>query len=76
MSAEAMKFLAIAITMLAVMPSAIGEALVVAHSVDGIARNPEAYKNLRTTMILGCSLVETTAIYALLISILLIFVAK
>ena len=71
---ESMKYLAIAITMLAVMPSAIGEALVVSHSVDGIARNPEAYKNLRTTMILGCSLVETTAIYALLISILMLFV--
>lgn len=71
---EAMKYLAIAITMLAVMPSAIGEGLVVSHAVDGIARNPEVYKNLRTTMILGCSLVETTAIYALLISILILFV--
>ena len=76
MTPEAMKFLAIAITMLAVMPSAIGEALVVCHSVDGISRNPEVYGKLRTTMILGCSLVETTAIYALLISILLIFVAQ
>lgn len=72
----AMKYLAIAITMLAVMPSAIGEGLVVSHAVDGIARNPDVYKKLRTTMILGCSLVETTAIYALLISILLLFVAK
>lgn len=73
MSPEAMKYLAIAITMLAVMPSAIGEGLVVSHAVDGIARNPEIYSKLRTTMILGCSLVETTAIYALLISILLLF---
>ena len=76
MTVEAMKFLAIAITMLAVMPSAIGEGLVVSHAVDGIARNPDVYSKLRTTMILGCSLVETTAIYALLIAILLIFVAK
>ena len=73
MSPDAMKYLAIAITMLAVMPSAIGEGLVVSHAVDGIARNPEIYSKLRTTMILGCSLVETTAIYALLISILLLF---
>lgn len=75
MPADAMKYLAVAITMLAVMPSAIGEGLVVVHSVDGISRNPEVYSKLRTTMILGCSLVETTAIYALLIAILLIFVA-
>ena len=71
-----MRFLAIGITMLSVMASAFGEGLVVAHAVDGISRNPEIYGKLRTTMILGCSLVETTAIYALLISILLIFVAK
>lgn len=74
MSAEAAKYLAIAITMLAVMPSAIGEGLVVTHVVDGISRNPEVYSKLRTTMILGCSLVETTAIYALLIAILIMFV--
>ena len=74
MAPEAMKYLAIAITMLAVMPSAIGEGLVVTHAVDGISRNPEVYGKLRTTMILGCSLVETTAIYALLISILILFV--
>ena len=73
MTPEAMKYLAVAITMLAVMPSALGEGFVVSHAMDGIARNPEAYKNLRTTMILGCSLVETTAIYALLIAILLLF---
>ena len=69
-----MKYLAIAITMLAVMPSALGEGFVVSHAIDGISRNPELYGKLRTTMILGCSLVETTAIYALLISILLLFV--
>lgn len=71
----AMKYLAIGITMLSVMASALGEGLVVAHAIDGISRNPEVYGKLRTSMILGCSLVETTAIYALLIAILLIFVA-
>ena len=74
MTPEAMKYLAIAITMLSVMASAIGECLVVVHSVDGISRNPENYGKLRTTMILGCSLVETTAIYALLVAILMLFV--
>ena len=74
MTAEAMRYLAIGIVMLAVMPSAIGEALVVVHSVDGISRNPEVYGKLRTTMILGCSLVETTAIYALLVAILCLFI--
>ena len=68
------KYFAIGIVMLAVMPSAIGEALVVTHTVDGISRNPEVYGKLRTTMILGCTLVETTAIYALLVAILTLFI--
>ena len=68
------KYFAIGIVMLAVIPSAIGEALVVTHTVDGISRNPEVYGKLRTTMILGCTLVETTAIYALLVAILTLFI--
>lgn len=68
--------LAAAIAILAVMPSALGEAFVCSHAIDGISRNPENYGKLRTTMILACSLVETTAIYALLVAILCIFVAK
>lgn len=68
--------LAVAIAILAVMPSAIFEGVICAHAVDGIARNPEAYSKIRTTMILGCALTETTAIYALLVAILILFVAK
>lgn len=65
--------LAAAIAILAVMPSAIGEGWLIARAIDGIARNPEAYSKLRSTMILGAALVETTAIYALLVAILCIF---
>ena len=65
--------LAAAIAILGVMPSAIGEGLVCAHIVDGMSRNPEMYSKLRTTMIIACALVETTAIYSLLISFLILF---
>ena len=70
---EFLKYIAAAVAILAVTPSAVGEAWVVCHSIDGISRNPEAYSKLRTTMILGVALVETTAIYALLIAIMCIF---
>lgn len=66
--------IAAAIAILGVMPSAIGEAWVCAKTVEGMSRNPEMYSKLRTNMILACALVETTAIYSLLIAILLIFV--
>ena len=41
-----MKYLAIGITMLAVMPSALGEAFVVCRAIEGISRNPEGYSKL------------------------------
>lgn len=68
-----LNLIAAAIAIWAVMPSAFGEAWVCTKVVEGIARNPDNYGKLRTTMILACALVETTAIYALLIAILCIF---
>ena len=51
----------------------VGEGTAVAHALDGMARQPEVSGNLRTTMILGCAITETTGIYALLISFLILF---
>ena len=74
MEITAAKAFAAAIAILAVIPSALGEALVCAKTIDGMSRNPEMYSKLRTNMILACALVETTAIYALVTAILIIFV--
>ena len=52
---------------------AIGEGNAVGHALDGMARQPEAADNLRTNMILGCAITETTGIYSLLISFLILF---
>lgn len=68
-----MNTIAAAIAIWGVMPSAIGEGLVCAKAMDGIARNPDALPTIRSAMILACALVETTAIYSLLISILCLF---
>ncbi len=63
-----------AIAIFATLPSAIGEAWVCTVSINGMSRNPDMYSKLRTSLILSCSLVETTAIYAFVISILVLFV--
>ena len=42
-------------------------------AMESIARQPEAAGNLRTNMIVGCAITETTGIYALLISFLILF---
>ena len=52
---------------------AIGEGFATAKAIEAIGRNPEASGTIRSTMIISCALVETTGIYALLISLLLLF---
>lgn len=52
---------------------AIGEGNAVGKALESMARQPEMAGNLRTNMILGCAITETTGIYALLISFLILF---
>lgn len=54
--------------------SGIGEGYVCGKTVEAMGRNPEMYSKLRTSMILGCALTETTAIYSLLMCLLMLFV--
>ena len=51
----------------------VGEGNAVAHALDGMARQPETTGTLRTNMILGCAIAETTGIYSLLIAFLILF---
>ena len=53
---------------------AIGEGNAIGKALEGMARQPEASGNLRNNMILGCAITESTGIYSLVISLLLLFV--
>ena len=52
---------------------ALGEGNAVGKALEGIARQPEAAAELRSNMILGCAVTETTGIYSLLIALLILF---
>ncbi len=52
---------------------ALGEGNAVCKALEGIARQPEASSDLRSTMILGCAITESTGIYSLLIAMLILF---
>ncbi len=52
---------------------ALGEGNAVSHALEGMARQPETAGNLRTNMIIGCAITESTGIYSLLIAILILF---
>ena len=53
----------------------IGEGNAVAKACEAIGRQPEAREEVTTTMLMGCAIAETTGLYALVIAILLIFLA-
>ncbi|MGM9599275.1 MAG: ATP synthase F0 subunit C [Faecousia sp.] len=51
----------------------VGEGNAVGKALEGMARQPEMADTIRTNMILGCAITETTGIYSLVIALLLIF---
>ena len=55
---------------------AIGEGNAVGKALEGMARQPEAAGDLRTNMILGCAITESTGIYSLVVALLLLFLFK
>lgn len=52
---------------------ALGEGNAVSKALEGMARQPETSTTLRTNMILGCAVTETTGIYSLVIALLILF---
>ncbi len=52
---------------------AIGEGRAVAAAMDAIARQPEAANTISRTLFVGLAMIETTAIYCLVIALLLLF---
>lgn len=61
--------------MIAGIGPGIGEGNAVAKACEAIGRQPESRSEVTTTMLMGCAVAETTGLYALVIAILLIFVA-
>ena len=50
----------------------IGIGLATSKAVEGIARQPEASGKITSALILGCALAEATAIYCLVIGLMII----
>jgi F-type H+-transporting ATPase subunit c len=58
---------------LAIIGGGIGIGLLAKGALEGMARQPEVMGQLRTSMILAIAFVEGIALFALVISILLVF---
>lgn len=51
----------------------IGQGMGLRGAVEGVARNPEASGKITVTMLIGLALIESLCIYALVVSLILIF---
>lgn len=63
---------AIAVSFGAIMP-AYGEGKALAAAMDAIARQPEAAGTISRTLFVGLAMIETMAIYCLVIALLLLY---
>ena len=74
MSVEAISILAAAIEVgLGAIGPGLGEGRAVAAAMDAIARQPEAAGVLSRTLFVGLAMIETMAIYCLVIALLVLF---
>ena len=63
------------LAMIAGIGPGIGQGYAAGKAAEAVGRQPEAKGDVTSTMLMGCAIAETTGIYALVIAILLIFVA-
>lgn len=68
--------MAAGIAALSVIGAGLGIGLATSKAVEAVARQPEASNRITTIFLLGAALAEATAIYGLLVAILIIFVLK
>lgn len=68
-----MAVLGAGIAMIAGLGPGIGQGIAASKGAEAVGRNPDAAGKIRSIMVLGIAMAETTGIYALIIALLLIF---
>ena len=69
-----LRALAAAIAVLTGLGAGISTGLATAKAVESVSRQPDASGKIITVLVIGSAFAEATAIYGLLVAILLIFV--
>ena len=70
---KGMAMLGAGIAMIAGLGTGIGQGIAASKGAEAVGRNPEAAGKIRSIMVLGIAMAETTGIYALVIALILIF---
>lgn len=74
MEVDAAKAIGAGLAMIGVIGPGVGIGLLVQGALNAIGRNPEASGQITTNMILGIAFAEAVAIYALVVSLIILFV--
>jgi F-type H+-transporting ATPase subunit c len=61
------------LAMIAGLGPGIGEGYAAGKAIEALARQPEAEAKIRTTLILGDAIAESTGIYALAVALFMLF---
>lgn len=61
------------IAMIAGLGPGIGQGIAAGHAAAAVGRNPGAQGKVRTTMLLGQAVAETTGLYGFAVAIILLF---
>ena len=81
MEAEALKYFIACVTAagfgiaIAAFGCGIAQGIGLKSAVEGIARNPESSGKVTVTMLIGLAMIESLCIYALVVSLILIYAA-
>ncbi len=70
---QGMAVLGAGLAMIAGLGPGIGQGIAASKACEAVGRNPEAVNEVRSVMVLGIALAETTGIYALVVALILIF---
>lgn len=73
---KAMAYFGAAIAILGGLGAGIGQGLTGAEAVKAVVRQPEARGDIITVLLIADAITESTGIYALVIAIILVFVAR
>ncbi len=68
------KLIGAGLAMVGVIGGGVGIGVVASGAVQAIGRNPDVAGTIQVNMILGIAFAEATAIYALVVSLLILFV--
>lgn len=58
---------------LGTLGTGIGQGLAVKNAVEGVSRNPGASGKILTTMMIGLAMIESLAIYALVVCLIILY---